>query len=145
MDFESEDVTSQLVQAKETPKLLSADSVQQHSQEEIEQSKIHHKSLTDSLQPGFTLCWDNVRKRVVTRHPTATTTNSYINMALSYMAINKVFTTHLPNTDITVLQRLEIPVEAFVLHEKDFHAIGQECYCLQNSDSAYHMVQGKFF
>ena len=126
MELESEDATSQLVQAKETPKLQSADSVQQHSQEEIEQSNIPHKSLTDSIQPWFSLCWDNVGKKVVTRHPTATTTNSYINMALSYMAINMVFTTHLPNTDVNSLTKVvDIPVEAFVPNVKN-------CSCLRS-------------
>ena len=129
MVLESEDAVSQIVQEEEMPPFHlsfeheSVDPVTQPVQE-IEQSKVLHKSLIESLQPGFTLCWDNVGKKVVTRHPTATTTNSYINMALSYMAINRVFTTPLPNTDINTLTKaVDIPVEVFVPNDKDFSCL----------------------
>ncbi|CAC5389595.1 unnamed protein product [Mytilus coruscus] len=49
-----------------------------------------------TLQPGFTMCWDNVGKKLTSRHPTLTSTNKYINMALGYMALNRVTTTNLP-------------------------------------------------
>ncbi|VDI36421.1 Hypothetical predicted protein [Mytilus galloprovincialis] len=68
--------------------------------EASDNESIHDVSIRSEtnpkLQPGFTMCWDNVGKKVTSRHPTLTSTNKYINMALGYMAVNRVTTTNLP-------------------------------------------------
>ena len=46
-----------------------------------------------SVHPSFPMCWENVGKKVVTRHPTPDAKNTYINMALGYLAVNRVNTT----------------------------------------------------
>jgi hypothetical protein len=50
----------------------------------------------ETLPLGFTMCWDNVGKKVITRRPNENVKNRYINMALGYIAVNRVPSTHLP-------------------------------------------------
>lgn len=47
------------------------------------------------LYPGFTLCWDNVGKKVTTLHPSPATNSTYLNMAFGIIAINRVPATKL--------------------------------------------------
>ncbi|VDI05718.1 Hypothetical predicted protein [Mytilus galloprovincialis] len=54
--------------------------------EEVEQEIAHL---------GFTMCWDNVGKKVTTRNPSEDKKNVYLNMALGYIGVNRVQTTHL--------------------------------------------------
>ncbi|CAC5388947.1 unnamed protein product [Mytilus coruscus] len=55
--------------------------------EEVKEQKIAH--------PGFTMCWDNVGKKVTTRNPSEDKKNMYLNMVLGYIGVNRVQTTHL--------------------------------------------------
>ncbi|CAC5425927.1 unnamed protein product [Mytilus coruscus] len=55
--------------------------------EEVEEQEIAH--------PGFTMCWDNVGKKVTTRNPSEDKKNMYLNIALGYIGVNRVQTTHL--------------------------------------------------
>ncbi|OWF48543.1 Chromatin modification-related protein png2 [Mizuhopecten yessoensis] len=71
------------------------------------------------LHPGFTTCWDNVGKRVITRNPSVEKGNTYINMALGYMAINRVPVTHLEAFNGTT-PAVELPLDIFVLNEENF-------------------------
>ena len=91
---------------------------------QVDESKggliVEQPKYTHELQPGFTLCWDNVGKKVITRHPTQTTTNTYINMALGYMAVNRVPSTELEWDDSnTQTKALNIPIDTFIPDDKD--------------------------
>jgi len=85
---------------------------------------VHDASIqsetSSPLQPGFTMCWDNVGKKVISRHPTLTSTNKYINMALGYMAINRVTTTNLSwQFDNIVKNATDLPHDIFVPSSAD--------------------------
>ena len=67
------------------------------------------------VPPGFTMCWDNVGKKVVTRHPTEQLKNRYLNMALGYIAINRVSSAHLNwANDEIVKKAADIGIECFI-------------------------------
>ena len=71
--------------------------------------------------PGFPLCWDNVGKKVMTRHPTSTTSNTYMNMALGYMAVNHVSSADRVWDSTDELNKAnDIPVDSFVPTDIDF-------------------------
>ena len=71
--------------------------------------------------PGFTLCWDNVGKKVMSRHPTQTTTNKYINMALGYMSVNRITSTHLPwSYDENLRKAADLDTGVFLPSREDF-------------------------
>ena len=79
---------------------------------------------TFSDPPGFTMCWDNVGKKVVTRHPTETVKNRYLNMALGYIAINWVPSLHIKlDNDDTVSKAVDIPLERFLPNFSDINRL----------------------
>lgn len=47
------------------------------------------------IQTGFTMCWDNIGKKVSLGHPCVDSTSKNIHMTLRYMAINRIPSTQL--------------------------------------------------
>ena len=96
-----------------------------------EQSVISHESDEEKeenpqidLHPGFSMCWDNVGKKVTSRHPSETSKNTYLNMALGYIAINRLQTTHLNwKFDEELKKAAELPSNIFVPNENDFELL----------------------
>lgn len=73
------------------------------------------------MLPGFTLCLDNVGKKVTTRYPTAMSSNVYINMALGYMAINRIPSTNTVWDDPgELIKVIRIPTDSFIPNDVDF-------------------------
>ena len=73
------------------------------------------------IHPGFTMCWDNVGKKVISRNPTEQRTNTYINMALGYIAVNRVSTTDKAWGNLHELPKAQdMPVEKFLPVYGDF-------------------------
>lgn len=58
---------------------IEASNLQEHEADIADINEAIYTSVAQSpLQPGFTLCWDNVGKKVVSRHPGVTSSNTYI-------------------------------------------------------------------
>ena len=77
-------------------------------------------SMLRDFHPVFTLCWNNVGKNVTIRHPSPTTINTYLNMALGYMAKNRVPATELVwNSSEKLVKATDIPVDSFIPDDKD--------------------------
>ena len=99
---------------------LSEQSMEVIADDEPSFSESEDKEIA-SVQPGFTLCWDNVGKKVTTRHPTATSSNVYINMALGYMAINRIPSTNMVWDDPDeLIKAIRIPTDSFIPNDVDF-------------------------
>ena len=99
---------------------ISGDEESMEVEEEKENLSIPHDE-TIVHHPGFTLCWDNVGKKVMTRHPTPTTSNTYMNMALGYMAVNRVSSAdRVWDTTDELIKANDIPVDSFVPNDIDF-------------------------
>ena len=63
----------------------------------------------ETMVPGFTFCWDNIGKKVTSRHPTQVDTNKYLNMALGYMTVNRIPASYLTwDSDNDIKKRLLI-------------------------------------
>ena len=79
----------------------------------------------NDTHPGFTMCWDNVGKKVISRHPTEQRTNTYLNMALGYVAVNRIATTsHRPWGNWKDLPKaVDLPIHTFLPSEGDFDAL----------------------
>ena len=73
--------------------------------------------------PGFTFCWDNVGKKVVTRRPTENVKNKYINMALGYIAVNRVQTMHLDWKNENLTNAADIPIASFIPGNAEFNEL----------------------
>ncbi|MES9880856.1 MAG: hypothetical protein ABW185_08250 [Sedimenticola sp.] len=84
------------------------------------ESTITNEPVADEVHGGFTLCWDNVGKKVISRNPSETRTNAYMNMALGYMAINRVPTTGLNSAATDVKQACDMDADCFLPHVGDF-------------------------
>lgn len=70
------------------------------------------------------MCWDNIGKKVTTRHPTENIKTKFINMALGYVAINRVPTTHLNcqfNQDL--IKAVDLSPNTFVPNNNDFEML----------------------
>ncbi|CAG2230471.1 unnamed protein product [Mytilus edulis] len=79
--------------------------------EEVEQEIAH---------PGFTMCWDNVGKKVTTRNPSEDKKNVYLNMALGYIGVNRVQTTHLDwEVNCELKKAVNLSPGVFVPNAKD--------------------------
>ncbi|KAL3869062.1 hypothetical protein ACJMK2_041789 [Sinanodonta woodiana] len=74
----------------------------------------------DELYPGFTACWDNV----ATRHLTPDTSNTCINMALAFIAVNRVPATHLYWK--LRAKASDLDMRSFLPKKEDFHELRQQ-------------------
>ncbi|CAG2247813.1 unnamed protein product [Mytilus edulis] len=96
-----------------------------------EQAVIPHESDEEKeenpqidLHPGFSMSWDNVGKKVTSRHPSETSKNKYLNMALGYIAINGLQTIHLNwKFDEDLKKAAELPSNIFVPNKNDFELL----------------------
>lgn len=73
---------------------------------------------------GFSMCWDNVGKKVTSRHPSEHSKNRYLNMALGYIAVNRIPTTQLNwqfNDDLR--KAAELPSSIYVPNTTDFEML----------------------
>lgn len=77
----------------------------------------------EALPLGFTMCWDNVGKKVITRRPNENVKNRYINMALGYIAVNRVPSTHLPWKNENLIKAANIPIASFIPGEAEFRSL----------------------
>lgn len=78
----------------------------------------------EHVHPGFTLCWDNVGKKVTSRHPGVAPKNKYINMALGYLAINRVPSTNLDwQFDQNLKRATDLSFELYMPNQNDFKAV----------------------
>lgn len=75
---------------------------------------------TRPIPRGFTMCWDNVRKKDISRHPTTNVKNRYLNMALGYMASNRVNSVNAEWPEDNVIRAAEIPIECLIPQKQDF-------------------------
>ena len=122
-DEESEDSNSTMEVNQDLPDLeeVERDNVGDNSDDEILERTEKHPV---EEHPGFSMCWGNVRKKVTTRHPTENIKNKYINMALSYVAINMVPTSHLNwqfNQDL--IKAVDLSPYTFVSNNNDFEML----------------------
>ncbi|KAK3102767.1 hypothetical protein FSP39_013804 [Pinctada imbricata] len=93
-----------------------------------------------SDHPGFTLCWDNVGKKVTTRHPTAESKNTYINMALGYVAVNRISTTGLDwRENETLIKATDLPSSTFVPNSEDFQTLRKRMIVIVGRIIARHI------
>lgn len=122
-DEESEESDSTMEVNQDLPNLEEVESgnVGDNSNEEILEPT---ENLPVEEHPGFSMCCDNVGKKVTTRHPTTNIKNKYINMALGYVAINRVPATHLNwqfNQDL--IKAVDLSPNTFVHNNNDFEML----------------------
>lgn len=80
--------------------------------------------LVSKKSNSYTMCWDNVGKKVITRHPTENKTNKYMNMALGYIAVNRVPSMHLSwKDDDTVVKAVDIQLDKYLPAPSDVHML----------------------
>lgn len=72
-----------------------------------------------SQPPGYCMCWDNVGKKVVTRHPTENLKTRFMNMTLGYMAVNRVKSTGIARNTEDVINAKDLTIDTFVSSQKD--------------------------
>ncbi|XP_076101214.1 uncharacterized protein LOC143071009 [Mytilus galloprovincialis] len=71
------------------------------------------------VQPGYTVCWDNVGKHTVARHQSRESINVMHNWALAYIAENRVPTIR-KNPEPPTILAMDIPVMTFLPTKEDF-------------------------
>ncbi|CAG2203272.1 unnamed protein product [Mytilus edulis] len=85
-----------LEESSEDSNVIPSDEDLCRSDEDIAEIESGHEEVEQEIaHPGFTMSWDNVGKKVTTRNPSEDKKNVYLNMALGYIGVNRVQTTHL--------------------------------------------------
>ncbi|XP_064615651.1 uncharacterized protein LOC135479677 [Liolophura sinensis] len=81
------------------------------------------QSREESLDPGFTLSWDNVCNRMIASHPHVDQQNAKVKYSLGYLAVNRIPTVRLDNSDRTTISASDIPFTVFTPSVRDFHEL----------------------
>ncbi len=98
-----------------------------------------------TINPGFTFCWDNVGKKVKTRHPTADTKNRYINFALAYVAMNRIPSTHLKWRYDTTTPAVDIASEDFLPSTDDISEVKDRITIIVGRILTHHLPWFKHY
>lgn len=79
--------------------------------------------VEESLHPGFTLSWDHVCNQMTVSHPHVAQQNAKEKYSLGYLAVNRVSTVHLDNSEGTTISASRIPLSVFTPSVGDFHEL----------------------
>ena len=95
--------------------------IEGESVEDVAESSAIDQSVSAEMEPpGFTMCLDNVGKKVISRHPTEIVKNQYLNMALGYIAINRVKSSNANWREENLTKAIDIPINRFIPQTEDF-------------------------
>ena len=88
--------------------------IEGESVEDVAESSAIDQSVSAEMEPpGFTMCLDNVGKKVISRHPTEIVKNQYLNMALGYIAINRVKSSNANWREENLTKAIDIPIDLY--------------------------------
>ncbi|XP_060559101.1 uncharacterized protein LOC132719356 [Ruditapes philippinarum] len=117
---DEEEVVVELDENEDIGEEFHEEEIEMEIQEADEFVSNQPTNIANDAPPGFTMCWDNVGKKVITRRPTENVKNKYINMALGYMALNRTSLKDIDKVqDDTTVLASEIPVTTFLPSTED--------------------------
>ena len=75
------------------------------------------------LDPGYSICWDNVQVNKVARYQGSTRPNKFLMWAMSYVALNRTDFTYLSDLKMDTIRATEMPLSTFLPQEGDVHVL----------------------